>query len=213
MKRIPSLQEKLGPILPPEELVYAAFQECPVARVVIIGQDPYHTPGKARGVAFGYHPDYRGPINSSMLSIIREIGADRFLEEATEEERREWLTLKHWTSQGVLLMNTALTVAPHKPGSHMAYWKDITLALLESQVEGTDVIAVAWGVPARKMAERAGVLPKNLIATSHPCKYSCTRGKRPFVGSGWHLEVNAKLQSRGEKPISWVTGGVFHDVE
>ena len=190
--------------LPPKELVYAALEECTNPRVIVVGSDPYHTPGKARGVAFGYHPEYTGPVNSSMQSIIREIGADKFLSECSEEERRDWLTLSHWTRQDVLLLNTALTVQPHKPGSHMKHWEEWTLCILRDQIHAYDPIVVAWGAPAKRMAERAGVPPENLVATSHPCKYSATRGKRPFIGSGWHLEVNAKLQTRGQRPVDWV---------
>lgn len=181
-------------VYPEDELVFAAFHEVspPEISVIILGQDPYHSPGKARGVAFGYHPEYRGTVNSSLANIRYECeGRDRF-------DR----TLKHWTSQGVLLLNTRLTVPHEKPMGHAGLgWEELIEEALEKVVKYCQPPILAWGAEARKIAHKSKAW--TIIDTSHPCKYSASRGNRPFLGSRCFEQVNTALVAQGDEPINW----------
>ena len=180
--------------------VFQAFREVAPedVRVVILGQDPYHSPGKARGVAFGYHPTYTGPINSSLANIITECGGNI----GTADTDRFDTTLTHWTEQGVLLLNTRLTVPHEQPMGHAGKgWEPLMDEVLARICEHVNPVVLAWGREARLMANRS---PSNtIIDTSHPCRYSATRGHRPFLGSGCFQQVNRELVKRGQQPINW----------
>lgn len=198
--RANALADKLcGPMVyPPRKLVFQAFEETQPTntKVIILGQDCYHSPGKARGVAFGYHPTYKGSINSSMSNIMRECGAD------VGTVRVDWTTLEHWTEQGVLLLNTRLTVPHERPMGHAHMgWEPLMNEALRKLVEYQQPVVLAWGAEARKMAKRAK--PRFTIDTSHPCRYSASRGKRPFLGSGCFDAVNGILLLNGSDTINW----------
>ena len=190
------------PSYPPRKLVFAAFTEVKPddCKVVILGQDPYHSPGKARGVAFGYHPTYKGSVNSSMSNIMRECGA------ADKPVRVDWTTLQHWTEQGVLLLNTRLTVPHERPMGHAGLgWEPLMREALQKIVDYCDPVILAWGAEARKFAQPTG--SNKVVDTSHPCRYSASRGKKPFLGSGCFDQVNGYLLSGGEGRINWLGTG------
>lgn len=167
-------------------------------RVVILGQDPYHSideqgNSKAWGLSFGYNPDYIGPINSSLANIIKEIGADP----ATFDT-----SLASWARQGILMLNTCLSVGMDKPLSHHNLgWQQVISEILKDLYENTDCIFVAFGGEAQKVLKF--VAPDRLVATSHPCRFSYNRGKVPFRGSRWHELVNAKLRANKYPSIEW----------
>lgn len=167
-------------------------------RVVILGQDPYHSIdsngiAKAWGLSFGYNPDYIGPINSSLSNIIHEIGADPNTFDTS---------LSSWARQGILLLNTCLSVGMDKPLSHHNLgWQQVISEILKDLHKNTDCIYVAFGGEAQKVLNF--VAPDRLVATSHPCRFSYNRGKVPFRGSKWHVSVNEKLMQLGRKPILW----------
>lgn len=167
-------------------------------KVVILGQDPYHSVDsnsipKAWGLSFGYNPDYIGPINSSLSNIMQEIGADF---------RTFDTSLASWARQGVLLLNTCLSVELDKPMSHRNLgWQQVISEILKDLHENTDCIFVAFGGEAQKVLKF--VAPDRLVATSHPCRFSYNRGKVPFRGSKWHESVNEKLMENGLSPIEW----------
>lgn len=187
------------PCYPPRELVFSAFQEVHPEdiSVIILGQDPYHSPGKARGVAFGYHPDYAGPTNSSLLNIMRELGFPDSFDRS----------LRPWTAQGVLLLNTRLTVPHESPMGHAGMgWEPLMIEALQKVVKWCQPPVLAWGAEARKMALRSGAW--TIIDTSHPCRYSASRGNKPFLGSGCFEKVNDALIHQGDEPINW-TGEVL----
>lgn len=180
--------------------ILRAFSFFPLeaTRVVILGQDPYHSIdenqiAKAWGLSFGYNPDYIGPVNSSLSNIMQEIEAD---------SRTFDTSLASWARQGVLLVNTCLTVELDKPMSHRNIgWQKVISDILKDLYDNTDCIYVAFGGEAQKVLKF--VAPDRLVATSHPCRFSYNRGKVPFRGSKWHELVNEKLRERKLNPIAW----------
>ena len=195
------MRREAGTPLPSRETgdIFRAFSFFPVnqTKVVILGQDPYHSIDnngvpKAWGLSFGYNPDYIGPINSSLANIMQEIGADSTFD----------TSLATWARQGVLLVNTSLTVELNKPMSHRNIgWQQVISDILKDLHKNTDCIYVAFGGEAQKVLKF--VAPDRLVATSHPCRFSYSRGKVPFRGSRWHESVNEKLMESGLSPIVW----------
>lgn len=212
-------------VCPGPGLVFRALESVHPTRVrvVILGQDPYHTPGKANGLAFGYHPSYKEPIDSSLANIIEEVFAG--IRPKAEFDR----SLVGWAEQGVLLLNTRLTVIEGKPLSH-AYdggpdglrigWEQEIQKILrylssnQAQVseENTDknrvsdVVFVAWGAEARRLLDQAGVPREQRVETTHPCKFSHMNntGSVPaFTGSECFQIVNGLLIESGQNPIYW----------
>lgn len=160
-------------------------------RVVILGQDPYPTPGRARGVAFGYHPEYKGQPVSSLANIMDESGATD-------------ITLRSWTEQGVLLLNTRLTVEHGKPMSHAGLgWEPLVQELITELLD-RPIVWILLGGEARKVYHRARRETRTngiALTTSHPCKFSAHRG---FLGSGIFRDANDTLMSElGYFPIKW----------
>jgi uracil-DNA glycosylase len=172
-------------------------------KVVILGQDPYHSIDgqgnpKAWGLSFGYNPDYIGPLNSSLANIIKEIGADPETFDTS---------LASWARQGVLLLNTCLSVGMDKPLSHRNLgWQQVISEILKDLYENTDCIFVAFGGEAQKVLKF--VAPDRLVATSHPCRFSYNRGKVPFRRSRWHELVNDKLRKLNHASIQWTPSTV-----
>lgn len=207
--RATTLAEKLvgDRVYPPADLVFQAFREVAPGdvSVIILGQDPYHSPGKARGVAFGYHPDYAGSVNSSMMNIVVELS--REFPDRELAPPREWYTLRHLTDQGVLLLNTRLTVEHEKPMSHAGEgWEELIAEALQKIYARYQPVMLCWGSEAQKMANRVPNIFRR-VDTSHPCRYSANRGKQPFLGSDCFLAVNGQLVEGGDEPINW-TGDV-----
>lgn len=196
--------ESYGEVYPPEELVFATFDEVSPEQcnLVILGQDPYHSPGKARGVAFGYHPDYRGTINSSLMNIIDEVHAGTPDSDMPKIYEKFDTSLRHWTAQGVLLLNTRLTVPHEQPMGHAGLgWEPLMAEALEKIVRWAQPPILAWGAEARKFALASGAW--TVVDTSHPCRYSASRGSKPFLGSKCFEKVNEALIAQGDEPINW----------
>jgi uracil-DNA glycosylase len=196
------MRREAGTPLPSRETgdIFRAFSFFDInqTKVVILGQDPYHSidevgSPKAWGLSFGYNPDYTGPINSSLANIMQEIGADPSTFDTS---------LATWARQGVLLVNTSLTVELNKPMSHRNIgWQQVISDILKDLHKNTDCIYVAFGGEAQKVLKF--VAPDRLVATSHPCRFSYNRGKVPFRGSKWHESVNEKLMGNGLSRIDW----------
>ena len=180
-------------ILPPPALTFAALERCPpeAVKVVIIGQDPYHTPGKADGLAFSIPDDFGGRLDS-LGNIFKEIQSDL-------GQTRSKTGLQDWADQGVLLLNTALTVPPGQPKAHAKLgWSRLVEQVLH-RLSDTPRAYLLWGGPAQAYAKHIG--PENLILQSaHPSPLSCHRG---FFGSRPFSKVNRWLMDRGEQPIDW----------
>lgn len=201
-------------VCPRREDVFRAFKYFdPIdTRVVILGQDPYHAVDvnpdrvpimrfKARGVAFGYHPEWVGPLDSSLQNIVNEV-LDNVGGHVNEFDR----SLDSWAKQGVLLLNTRLTVDEGKPMSHAGKgWEGPIEQLLTTLCElpGPRVFLL-WGAEAKAAFPclvRPGWDDKLVLETSHPCRFSAHRG---FIGCGHFNTANAFLAGQGEEPIRWI---------
>ena len=162
-------------------------------RVIILGQDPYPTPGHASGLSFATSRDVR-PIPRSLANIYRELQDDLGIEPAEHGD------LFHWVDQGVMLLNSALTVREGEAGSHRSLpWKDVTGAALQLLADrGGPLVAVLWGRDARWSAP---ILERvDTLSSPHPSPLSAHRG---FFGSRPFSRVNASLVAQGGVPIDW----------
>ncbi len=180
--------------LPAAGRVLAAFAR-PLAqvRVLLVGQDPYPTPGHAVGLSFSVAPEVR-PLPGSLVNILTEYGTDLDLPMPTSGD------LTPWADQGVLLLNRCLTVRAGAPGSHRGWgWEEVTeqaiRALLARQ---QPLVAILWGADARRLAGLLGPVPA--ITSSHPSPLSARRG---FFGSRPFSRANQGLVEQGAEPVDW----------
>ncbi|MBK8458972.1 MAG: uracil-DNA glycosylase [Micropruina sp.] len=184
--------------LPAGNQVLRAFSR-PLAdvRVLIVGQDPYPTPGHPVGLSFSVAPGVRPP--RSLVNIYRELSTDLGIPPAETGD------LTPWFEQGVLLLNRVLTVSPGAPGSHRGKgWEAVTQRAIEALVaRGGPLVAILWGRDAQSLAPLLGTVPQ--IASPHPSPMSARAG---FFGSRPFSRVNAALAEQGAAPIDWaLTGG------
>lgn len=192
----PDLRARLAQeadILPPADQVFAALDACAPTdvRVVILGQDPYPTPGHAHGLAFSVAPDVT-PLPRSLSNIFKEMQADLGAAPTHGD-------LRFWAAQGVLLLNTALTVPAGQAGGHAKLgWAHLTrdvLTALDSQPRAF----VLWGKHAQGFG--TALAPHHFILQSaHPSPLSARRG---FFGSRPFSRVNDWLRTQGQTPIMW----------
>ncbi|HEX2316587.1 MAG TPA: uracil-DNA glycosylase [Thermomonospora sp.] len=180
--------------LPAGEHILRAFKQ-PFAdvRVLIVGQDPYPTPGHPVGLSFSVAPDVR-PLPGSLINIFREYHADLGHPEPSTGD------LTPWTEQGVLLLNRALTVAPGRPASHRGKgWEEVTeQAIRALAARGGPLVAILWGRDARNLKPLLGGVP--CIESAHPSPMSADRG---FFGSRPFSRANELLERQGGRPIDW----------
>ncbi|MET9181849.1 uracil-DNA glycosylase [Kitasatospora aureofaciens] len=180
--------------LPSGPNVLRAFQQ-PLAdvRVLIVGQDPYPTPGHAVGLSFSVGPEVR-PIPASLINIFQEYGNDLGLPQPSNGD------LTPWTNQGVLLLNRALTTAPRKPAAHRGKgWEEVTEQAIRALVaRGGPLVAILWGRDARNLRPLLGDVPA--IESAHPSPYSASSG---FFGSRPFSQANELLVRQGAQPVDW----------
>ncbi len=180
--------------LPAGEHVLRAFaQPLDDVRVLIVGQDPYPTPGHPVGLSFSVAADV-APIPRSLANIYQELGTDLGLPRPSTGD------LSPWADRGVLLLNRVLTVGPGKPGSHRGRgWEDLTAAAIAGLVaRGGPLVAILWGRDARNLAPALGDIPR--IESAHPSPLSAHSG---FFGSRPFSRANAALVAQGATPIDW----------
>lgn len=183
-------------IFPPGGLIFNALNSTPLERVkvVIIGQDPYHGPGQAHGLCFSVQPGV--PVPPSLLNIFKELKRDLNIDPPNHG------CLQHWAGQGVLLLNTSLTVEQGKAGSHAAAgWQPFTDRVIEvvSQ-QRPHLVFLLWGAHAQSK-ERLIDPTKHLILRSpHPSPLSAHRG---FIGNDHFGRTNKFLEQHGLAPIDW----------
>lgn len=180
--------------LPAGQHVLRAFQQpFQDVRVLIVGQDPYPTPGHAVGLSFSVAPEVR-PLPGSLENIFREMHTDLGLPRPSNGD------LTPWTRQGVLLLNRALTTAPRKPAAHRGKgWEEVTEQAIRALVaRGTPLVSVLWGRDARNLRPLLGELPA--IESAHPSPMSADRG---FFGSRPFSRVNELLVRQGAQPVDW----------
>ncbi|GAB2569323.1 uracil-DNA glycosylase [Kribbella endophytica] len=182
------------PYLPAGENVLRAFQR-PLAdvKVLVVGQDPYPTPGHPVGLSFSVAPDVR-PVPRSLANIYRELITDVGVDKPTNGD------LTPWADQGVLMLNRVLTVQPGKPASHRGKgWEAVTEQAIHALVKrGGPLVAILWGRDAQTLKPMLGDTP--YVESAHPSPMSADRG---FFGSKPFSRVNALLVEQGGSPIDW----------
>ncbi len=183
-------------VYPPGKELFSAFWHTPFdrVRVVILGQDPYHGPGQAHGLCFSVRRGVRVP--PSLDNIFRELHASHGLARPAHGE------LTHWAEQGVLLLNTVLSVRAGEANSHRGQgWETLTDAVihaLATQREG--LVFVLWGAPAGRKASMIDPQRHLVLSAPHPSPLSAHRG---FLGCGHFSQIDAHLRARGEPAIDW----------
>lgn len=181
-------------VLPAASRILAAFER-PLAdvRVLIVGQDPYPTPGHPIGLSFATSPDVR-PIPRSLKNIYRELHDDLGLESVQHGD------LTPWADRGVLLLNRVLTVRAGDAGSHRGRgWEEVTECAIRALVaRGGPLVALLWGNDARKLAPMLKGVP--VVESAHPSPLSASRG---FFGSRPFSRANEALEAQGASPIDW----------
>jgi len=180
--------------LPAGEHVLRAFtQPFDDVRVLVVGQDPYPTPGHPIGMCFAVEGHVR-PLPRSLANIYREYTDDLGLPAPEHGD------LGAWTRSGVLLLNRVLTVRPGTPGSHRRKgWEEVTQRAIEALVERRrPLVAILWGRDAQSLVPMLGDTPA--ICSPHPSPLSASRG---FFGSRPFSRVNAELERLGEPPVDW----------
>lgn len=184
-----------GPVFPHPSLVFRAFElvKPNAVRVVILGQDPYHTPGVADGLAFSTLPG--NTIPPSLLNIFKELRAEGF-------ETNNNPNLERWAKQGVLLLNASLSVRSGAANSHADYgWHSFTDAVIHAISESQEhVVFMFWGAFARKKAILVDAAKHLILESAHPSPLSAHNG---FFGNGHFKKANHYLQQNGRNPIDW----------
>ena len=181
---------------PPGKLIFNAFNLCPYdkAKVVIIGQDPYHGPGQAHGLCFSVNDGV--PFPPSLQNIFKEIQTDL----GTPVPQSGNLT--RWAEQGVLLLNATLTVRAHQAGSHQRQgWEEFTDAAIKALAEGREqLVFILRGSYAQKKGAFIDRSRHLVLASAHPSPLSAFHG---FFGNRHFSLANAYLEQHGETPINW----------
>ncbi|MFY0406682.1 uracil-DNA glycosylase [Solicola sp. PLA-1-18] len=180
--------------LPSGENVLRAFVE-PLSsvRVLVVGQDPYPTPGHAVGLSFSVGADVR-PVPKSLANIFTEMESDLGVPRPTSGD------LSPWTRQGVLLLNRVLTVQPGESGSHRRKgWESVTEQAIAALVARPEpLVALLWGRDAQSLKPMLGDTP--VVESVHPSPLSASRG---FFGSRPFSRVNEHLVALGAEPVDW----------
>ena len=182
------------PYLPSGQNVLRAFTlPLEQVRVLVVGQDPYPTPGHPVGLSFSVGPDVT-PLPASLRNMYKELSDDLGIAPPPNGDLSPWFT------QGVLLLNRVLTVQPGSPGSHRGKgWEAITQRAIEVlAARGGPLVAVLWGRDARNLKPLLGEIP--VVESAHPSPLSASAG---FFGSRPYSRVNALLTDQGAAPIRW----------
>ena len=183
-------------VYPPPDQVFAALHQTPHAevKVVILGQDPYHGPGQAHGLCFSVRPGV--PVPPSLKNIFKELHADLGIDIPNHGN------LDAWTHQGVLLLNTSLTVRAHQAASHQGKgWETFTDAVIDAvNAKPEPVVFLLWGAAARRKQTRIDTDRHVIIESVHPSPLSARNG---FFGSRPFSRANAALEAAGRTPVDW----------
>ncbi len=193
-----------GAVIYPRQVFRALEFDPPEAvQVVILGQDPYHRPGQAQGLAFSVAAGQKR-LPPSLRNILKEVAADTGSPSACRDD------LSPWAAQGVLLLNSALTVEDGAPQSHAGHgWESLTDALLARvAAQPRPAVFMLWGASAqrkRPLVERGGAAPHLVLQANHPSPLSANRPPLPFVGCRHFSQANAFLGASrpGGTPIRW----------
>lgn len=182
-------------IFPPKQLVFSAFAtDLNEVKVVILGQDPYHTPGAAEGLAFSVPP--RQPVPPSLVNIYKEIDVD------IGHHANTTGSLRNWQAQGVLLLNTVLTVEAHKPKSHSGKGWEIFTTEVIKYLNSTrpHLVFILWGRDARNKKSLIDSGKHLILESPHPSPLSAHAG---FFGNHHFSKTNEFLEKYGLQKINW----------
>lgn len=183
-------------IFPAGKNIFRAFDACPFeqVKVVILGQDPYHGPGQANGLCFSVRQGMTFP--PSLVNIFKEIKDD------LGKDIPPHGSLERWAEQGVLLLNSTLTVRAHQAGSHQERgWETFTDAVIQAlSTRKTNIVYMLWGSYAQKKAAAVNADNNLILKAPHPSPLSAYRG---FFGCKHFSKANDYLQSKGLNPILW----------
>jgi uracil-DNA glycosylase len=189
-------QRQKHEVFPAAEDVFAALEYTPydAVKVVILGQDPYHDVGQAHGLSFSVRPGVRPP--PSLLNIFKELKADLGCVPPKHGD------LSSWAKQGVLLLNTVLTVQAHKAASHRGKgWEKFTDAIIKSLGQREKpLVFILWGSHAQAKKKLLDTERHAILESAHPSPLSAARG---FFGSRPFSAANRLLRSWGEEEIEW----------
>jgi len=182
-------------VYPAPQNIFNAFNLCPLpdVKVVIIGQDPYHEPGQAHGLCFSVLPPT--PVPPSLINIYKEIESDLGRPSATHGD------LTTWARQGVLLLNSTLTVVAHRAASHAGRgWEQFTDAVIRAVASRDNIVYMLWGAYAQHKAEFVDPSRNLILKSVHPSPLSAHRG---FFGNHHFSRANEYLVQHGKTPIEW----------
>ena len=186
-------------VYPPLEHVFNSLNLCPLNKIkcVIVGQDPYHAPSQGHGLAFSVQKGV--PLPPSLKNIFKEAINDVGIEPPKHGN------LECWARQGVLLLNTILTVRRGEANSHAKLgWDEFTDLVIQTINDETNsVVFLLWGSPAAKKARCVDEVKHTVIRTSHPSPLGATKTNSPFLGSKCFSKVNKALIESGKDPIDW----------
>ncbi len=175
---------------------FRAFELTPLdqVKVVILGQDPYHGPNQAHGLCFSVRPEV--PVPPSLVNIYKELATDLGVEPVNHGN------LEYWARQGVLLLNTSLTVERGNAGSHRGKgWETFTdRAIATVNEHAKPSVFLLWGSPARKKKALVDTSRHLVLESPHPSPLSAHRG---FFGNHHFSQANAFLEQQGRSPIDW----------
>lgn len=184
-------------IFPKEDQIFRAFDACPFdeVKVVILGQDPYPTKGHAHGLCFSVEPTIR-PLPKSLNNIYKELEADLGV------VPRENGDLSHWAEQGVLLLNSVLTVREGEANSHKNQgWELFTDAVIEKLAEKREgIVYILWGNKAQEKGKVVDAAKNKILTSPHPSPLSSYRG---FFGSKPFSKTNDYLSTMEKKKVQW----------
>ncbi|MFT5822959.1 MAG: uracil-DNA glycosylase [Crocinitomix sp.] len=184
-------------VWPKKALIFKAFEQCPIEKikVVILGQDPYPTPGHAHGLCFSV-PESIRPLAKSLKNIFKEIQSD------LEIETPEHGNLERWAKQGVFLLNTVLTVNAFSPNSHKKFgWETFTEKVIETiSAQQTGVIFLLWGAQAQQKSKLIDSSKHHVLTAPHPSPLSAYRG---FFGCKHFSKTNELLALQNKTSINW----------
>lgn len=186
-------------VYPPVEDIFSSLNMCSLddVRVVIVGQDPYHQPNQGHGLAFSVRKGVTPP--PSLRNIFKEAIADVAIDPPTHGN------LEGWAKQGVLLLNTVLTVRRGEANSHAKIgWEKLTdLIINKINEEKSGVVFLLWGAPAARKASCVDEAKHTVIRTSHPSPLGATKTASPFLGSRCFSRTNEALKQSGKEPVDW----------
>ena len=194
--RFVAQRRKRVEVYPPAPQVFEAIRLCPLdkLKVVIVGQDPHHGPGQAHGLCFSVQPGVEPP--PSLVNIYREMESDLGIPPVAHGY------LKSWAEQGVLLLNSVLTVERSKPKSHADKgWERFTdrvISMVNQHCNG--IVFLLWGSPAQRKGQHVDRRRHLVLRAPHPSPYSADRG---FFGCRHFSKCNDYLTDSGREPVQW----------